>query len=277
MTFEDTFGEKNLKIIKKIKIIIIFPFSMNTLLLRATRQRAQSRLYEASCLAHRLITVNEQALIYAIADERETLEGLADLTDNLEKLLQNPTELLVQFPFLSPKRSPAPLTSDDSKNLPGEDDAIYEFMSLYDSEDVVDYRNMKDAADTILDELAAANAFPNEEVPQAKDVYEPKVDLPLIETEFEITTEHNERNDATTDLLMKGFLVSADTNVTKRKNKSPRNGDGSRTSPGKSDGEKKRGRPPVSPCDKKPKVKKPKAAKKGVNELSDCDEELDNR
>ena len=253
---------------------------MNNLLLKTTRLRAQSRLYESSSLAHRIISINEQALIKAIA-ECETLDGLTILTDNLEKLVQNPTELLVQFSVLSSKVFAVPLISaastvNEDTNLQVEDDSIYEFMSLYDSEDVISGGSYKkDATDTILDELASANVFPYEEISQAERVYEPeqyhRPHLPIIETELELTTEHDEPHDETTDLLMKGFLVS-DTNVTKRKNKSPRNGDESQTSPGK---EKKRGRPPVSPCDKKPKVKKPKAVKKVVNELSDCDENFD--
>jgi hypothetical protein len=256
---------------------------MNNLLLKATRLRAQSRLYESSCLAHRIISINEQALIKAIA-ECETLDGLTILTDNLEKLLQNPTELLVQFSFLSSKLFAVPLISSESTvtvtnedtNLHVEDGLIYEFMSLYDSEEVVN-GDKKDATDSILDELASANAFPDEETSQAERVYEPeqyyRPPLPMIETELELTTGDDEPQDETTDLLMKGFLVSDTKIPPKRKNKSPRNGDKSQTSPGK---EKKRGRPPVSPCDKKPKVKKPKAVKKVVNELSDdCDEKFD--
>ena len=252
---------------------------MNNLLLRASRLRAQSRLYESSCLAHRQVTVHEDALISAITN-CETLDGLTALTDNLEKLVRNPTELLVQFPFLSSKlfvsSSPSPSTivaNENTANVPGEDDSIYEFMSLYDLEDgVVDGNQTKDASDTILDELVAANVFLAEE-----DVYEPeschhRPHLPIIETN--LTTEHDEPKDGTTDLLMKGFIVS-DTSLTKRKNKSPRNGDGSRTSPGKCDGEKKRGRPAVSPCDKKPKVKKTNVSKNEVKEPSadNCDEE----
>ena len=220
----------------------------------------------------------------AAVAECENLDELTSLTDELEKLLRNSTELLVQFLLLSSKLSSAQLSlsstmivmNDATNLLSEEDDSLYEFMSLYDSEDVVDCSHLKDAADTILDELAAANAFPHEEISQAEDEPEQyhRPHLPIIETELELTTEHDERNDATTDLLMKGFLVS-DTNLTKRKNKSPRgNGDKSRISPGKGDGEKKRGRPPVSPCDKTSKVKKTKTFKKVVNELSDCDEEF---
>jgi hypothetical protein len=228
-------------------------------------------------LAHKIISINEQALIKAIA-ECETLDGLTILTDNLEKLLQNPTELLVQFSFLSSKLFAVPLISSESTvtvtnedtNLHVEDGLIYEFMNLYDSEEVVN-GDKKDATDSILDELASANAFPDEETFQAEQYHRPP--LPMIETELELTTEHDEPHDETTDLLMKGFLVSDTKIPPKRKNKSPRNGDESQTSPGK---EKKRGRPPVSPCDKKPKVKKTKAVKKVVNELSDdCDEKFD--
>ena len=253
---------------------------MNNLLLKTSRQRAQSRLYESSCLAHRIITIHEQSLVKAIS-ECDTLDGLTALTDNLENLLRNPSELLGQFPLLSSRLLAAPsasttvVTSDDV-NLPGEDDSIYEFMSLYDSEEVVDYRNMKDATDTILDELVAANACSDDEVSQTPHVCDepeqshPRPHLSVLETDMELTESYNEPHDVTTDLLMKGFIVS-DTNLTKRKNKSPRNGDESRKSPGKSpgksDGEKKRGRPSVSPCDRKYKVKKDKdkVSKKVVN------------
>jgi hypothetical protein len=270
--------------IKKEKKSLYFKLAMNNLLLRASRIRAQSRLYESSCLAHRLVTVHEEALISAITN-CETLDGLTALTDNLEKLVRNPTELFVQFPFLLSKLFAIPLsssasativTNENTANVSGEDDSIYEFMSLYDSEEgVVDGNHLKDASDTILDELAAANVFLAEE-----DIYEPeschhRPHLPIIETN--LTTEHDEPKDGTTDLLMKGFIVT-DTSVTKRKNKSPRNGDGSRTSPGKCDGEKKRGRPAVSPCDKKPKVKKTNVSKNEVKEPSadNCyEEELD--
>ena len=253
---------------------------MNNLLLKTSRQRAQSRLYESSCLAHRIITIHEQSLVKAIS-ECDTLDGLTALTDNLENLVRNPSELLVQFPLLSSRLLAAPsasttvVTSDDV-NLPGEDDSIYEFMSLYDSEEVVDYRNMKDATDTILDELVEANAYSDDEVSQTPNVCEPEQSHPrphlsVLETDMELTESYYEPHDVTTDLLMKGFLVS-DTSLTKRKNKSPRNCDESRKSPGKSDGEKKRGRPSVSPCDRKYKVKKDKAkvSKKVVDEANDC-------
>ena len=257
---------------------------MNNLLLRATRLRAQSRLYESSCLAHRLITNNEQMLVNFVA-ECENLDELTFLTDELEKLVRNPTELLVQFPLLLSKLFAVPLssfasatmvTNENTANVLGEDDSIYEFLGFNDSEEVINYSNMKDAADTILDELAAASAFCHEEISQAEPEPEQyhRSPLPIIETKLELTTEHDDvRSEVTTDLRAKVFLVSSGTNLIKRKNKSPR------TSPGKSDGEKKRGRPPVSPCDKKPKVKKTNVSKNEVKEPSadnfNEEEELD--
>jgi len=261
---------------------------MNSLLLRATRQRVQSRLYESASLAHRMITIYEQILTTAIA-QCETLDGLTSLTDELERLVRNPNELLFQFHSLSSKFSTIPLGSGaltvsvtpDNMIPPDDeimtDESIYEFMTLYESEEVVDCRNMKDAADTILDELSAGNTF-DEEDPHEEDatiVYEDeRQHLPVIEPEIESIILNKNENDVITNLLMNSFIVS-DTNIPKRKNKSPRSGDTSRTSPGKCDNEKKRGRPPVSLCDRKPKVKKIKALKKEVNELSDCDEEID--
>ena len=259
---------------------------MNRLLLKTTRQRAQARLYESSCLAHRVISNNEQALINAIS-ECETLDGLTTLTDNLEKLVRNPTELLIQFPLLSSKLFTIPpnsscastmIVTNNATNISSEeDDSMYEFMSLYESEEVVNISHLKDAADTVIDELVAANAYHDEEISKVEPVYEPdqlyyRPNLPVIETDLASTSELDEHDDATTKLPMKSFMVS-DTTPTKRKNKSPKNGDGPRTSPDKCDGEKKRGRPPISPFDRKPKVKKVKSPKKVVYELSDCEEQ----
>jgi hypothetical protein len=243
-----------------------------------------------------LITNNEQTLINAVV-ECENLDELTSLTDELEKLLRNPTELLVQFHLLSLKPSSfarlnssglsTMIVTNDVTNLLSaaaaaaeDDDSLYEFMNLYYSDEVVDCRNMKDAADIILDDLVAANAsFYKEENSPVEDEPEQshRPHLPTLETDIELNTEPDEPQSqyANTDLLMNSFVVSG-TNVTPRKNKSPRSENKPRTISGKCDNEKKRGRPLVSPCDKKPKVKNFKAAKKVVNELSDCDdEELD--
>ena len=266
---------------------------MNNLILRTTRLRAQSRLYQDSCLIHRLITNNEQTLINAVV-ECENLDELTSLTDELEKLLRNPTELLVQFHLLSLKPSSFArlnssglstiiVTNDETNLLSAaaaastsaeDDDSLYEFMNLYYSDEVVDCRNMKDAADIILDDLVAANAsFYKEENSPVEDEPEQshRPHLPTLQTDIELNTEPDEPQYANTDMLMNSFIVSG-TNVTPRKNKSPKSENKPRTSSGKCDNEKKRGRPPVSPCDKTSKVKKTKTSKKVVNELSDCDE-----
>jgi hypothetical protein len=238
------------------------------LLLKATRQRAQSRLYESSCLAHRMIIINEEELTNAI-NECETLDGLTSITDEFENMIRNPNELIVQFNSLSPRLSTmgkksafsdaAPTLHVITDNETDPDESMYEFLSLYDSE-VVDLRNMKDAADTILDELSAANACPEENDAQEENG---SCEDPHDENE-EINTE----KDTITEMLMKSFIVP-NNSVTKRKNKSPRNSEEPEASPS---GDKKRGRPPLNPEDKKPKVKKIKAKKNG--DSTDCNDEI---
>jgi len=181
-------------------------------------------------------------------------------------MIRNPNELIVRFNSLSKSKRLSttgnkPVSSDSvsalrviTENEIETDESMYDFLSLYDS-DVVDYRNLKDAADTILDELSAANVCAEEDPKEEDASYEDR--------HFE-KEETNVEKETITDMLMKSFIMPNNT-ATKRKNKSPRNGDEPEASP---NGDKKRGRPPINPADKKPKVKKIKAKK-------ECDQTVD--
>jgi hypothetical protein len=244
---------------------------MNSLLLKATRQRAQSRLYESSSLAHRMIIINQDNLTTAI-NECETLDELSRLTDEFENMIRNPNELIVQFNSLSKttigKKSALPHSVSAlrviTENEVESDDSMYEFLGLYDSDVVVDYRKFKDSADSILDEISAANLCAEEEDAKEEDGGNEDRHCENEETPVE--------NDSITDMLMKSFVMP-NTSVTKRKNKSPRNGDESDSSP---HGDKKRGRPPINPADKKPKVKKIKAKKECDHPIAEGHDENTN-
>jgi len=172
--------------------------------------------------------------------------------------------LLVHFQSLYSKLF-TPASTGKETTLPEEENVtteqtMYEFMDLYNSCEIVDYANMKDSADTILDELSSANVFGKQDEDSTYGALQPKKshDLLVIETD-EIGSVHQK--------LISSYILSSAPMCIKQKNKSPRNGETSRNSPVKSDGENKRGRPAIDSLDKKsPKVKVPKVKKVVVKE-----------